>query len=139
MPLAIGDEIQGFLGTDQAASEKRLIQVNEHDEMRLNAYENARIYKERTKTYHDKNIVHRSFEPSQLVLLFNSKLRLFPGKLKSRWSGPFMVKEVSLFGSIEVQEPELGRTFKVNGQRLKLYLGGGVDRQRSCISLSSPP
>ncbi|PIN07717.1 DNA-directed DNA polymerase [Handroanthus impetiginosus] len=68
----------------QAAGEKRLLQLNELDEFRLQAYENAKIYKEKTKRWHDKKIVERHFEPGQYVLLFNSRLKLFPGKLKSR-------------------------------------------------------
>ena len=56
------------------------------------------------------------------MLLFNSRLKLFPSKLKSRWSGPFLVKQIFPHGVIEVQHPD-GHSFKVNGQRLKLYLG----------------
>ncbi|PIN00194.1 DNA-directed DNA polymerase [Handroanthus impetiginosus] len=65
----------------QAAGEKRLLQLNELDEFPLQAYENAKIYKERTKRWHDKKILERHFEPGQYVLLFNSRLKLFPGKL----------------------------------------------------------
>ena len=56
------------------------------------------------------------------MLLFNSRLKLFPGKLRSRWSGPFKVKKVFPYGTIEIKHPEKG-TFKVNGHRLKLYEG----------------
>ncbi|XP_075088297.1 uncharacterized protein LOC142170315 [Nicotiana tabacum] len=72
---------------EDLAGEKRLLQLNELDEFRLHAYKNAKLYKEKTKRWHDKNIQHREFEPGQEVLLFNSRLKLFPGKLKSRWSG----------------------------------------------------
>ena len=48
------------------------------------------------------------------MLLFNSRLRLFLGKLKSRWSGPFEIIQVILFGAVEIMHPEKG-TFKVNG------------------------
>nr|GMD63579.1 protein NYNRIN-like [Ipomoea batatas] len=51
----------------------------------MDAYENAKIYKERTKYFHDKRILRRSFEPGDQVLLYNSRLKLFLGKLKSRW------------------------------------------------------
>ena len=76
------------------ASEKRLLQLSELDEFRNKAYENACIYKERTKSLHDKHITKKEFETGQQVLLFNSRLKLFPGKLKSRWSGPFTVTKV---------------------------------------------
>ncbi|KAK8935602.1 hypothetical protein KSP39_PZI013848 [Platanthera zijinensis] len=71
------------------AGKKRLLQLNELEEIRMQAYENSRIYKERTKRWHDRRMKEKNFEPGQLVLLFNSRLKLFPGKLKSRWSGPF--------------------------------------------------
>jgi hypothetical protein len=58
-----------------------------------------------------------------MVLLFNSRLKLFPGKLKSRWSGPFKIKRVFPHGAIELEDRETDQTFKVNGQRLKPYFG----------------
>ena len=76
------------------AGEKRLLQLSELDEFRNEAYENARIYKEKTKAWHDKHITRKEFAAGQQVLLFNSRLKLFPGKLKSRWSGPFTVTKV---------------------------------------------
>ena len=76
------------------AGEKRLLQLSELDEFRNEAYENARIYKEKTKAWHDKHITRKEFTAGQQVLLFNSRLKLFPGKLKSRWSGPFTVTKV---------------------------------------------
>ncbi|XP_062086359.1 uncharacterized protein LOC133792467 [Humulus lupulus] len=108
----------------QAAGEARKLQLNELEEMRLFSYENAKLYKEKTKRWHDQKIQARVFEKGQKVLLFNSRLKLFPGKLKSRWSGPFTVVQVYPFGAIEVREDQSGREFKVNGQRLKHYLGG---------------
>ncbi|XP_070005179.1 uncharacterized protein [Nicotiana sylvestris] len=83
--------------------EKRL-QLNELDEFRLHAYENAKLYKEKTKRWHDKHIQHRKFEPGQEVLLFNSRLKLFPGKLKSRWAGPFVVVSVTPHGTVELRD-----------------------------------
>ena len=73
------------------AGEKRLLQLSELDEFRNEAYENARIYKEKTKAWHDKHITKKEFTAGQQVLLFNSRLKQFSGKLKSRWSGPFTV------------------------------------------------
>ncbi|XP_062085618.1 uncharacterized protein LOC133791715 [Humulus lupulus] len=104
----------------QAAGEKRLLQLNEMEEFHNDTYENARIYKERTKKYHDQIILKRNFVPELQVLLFNSRLRLFSGKLKSRWSGPFVITKVSPFGSVELQNND-GSIFQVNGQRLKHY------------------
>ena len=105
------------------AGEKRLLQLSELDEFRNEAYENACIYKEKKKAWHDKHITRKEFEVGQQVFLFNSRLKLFPGKLKSRWSGPFTVTKVFPHGGAEVTHPEKG-TFTVNIQRLKPYFGG---------------
>ena len=105
----------------KVAGDKRLLQLSELEEFRLEAYENASIYKEKTKLWHDKHIKRKAFEVGQQVLLFNSRLKLFPGKLRSRWSGPFVVRKVYPYGAVEVYSDDTG-TFKVNGQRLKPYL-----------------
>jgi hypothetical protein len=119
------------------AGEKRILDLHELEEMRLNAYENARIYKEKTKRIHDKHIMPREFSEGNLVLLFNSRLRLFPGKLKSRWSGPFRVRTVYPFGAVELENKE-GQTFKVNGQRLKHYIADHPQEMRVNLDLSDP-
>ena len=72
----------------QAAKEKRLLQMNELEELRNEAYDNARIYKEKTKRRNDQKILRREFRAGGQVLLYNSGLKLFQRKLKSRWSGP---------------------------------------------------
>ncbi|XP_016648291.1 PREDICTED: uncharacterized protein LOC103326881 [Prunus mume] len=73
------------------AGDARRLQLNELDEMRNDAYESARIYKEKTKAFHDKAIQRKTFEIGQKVLLFNSRLWLFPSKSRSRWYSPFAV------------------------------------------------
>ncbi|XP_050254823.1 uncharacterized protein LOC126700654 [Quercus robur] len=98
----------------KAAREKRLLQLNEMDEFRNDAYENAKIYKERTKKWHDKQILRREFAPGQQVLLFNSRLKLFLGKLRSRWTGPYTIDKVSSFGAIDLTD-KAGHIFRVNG------------------------
>ena len=89
--------------------------MNELEELRNNAYENANIYKEKTKRYHDAHIFSKTFIVGMNVLLFNSSLKLFPIKLKSKWSGPFEVVKVYPFGTIELKDPKNGNIFKVNG------------------------
>ena len=95
--------------------EKRMLQLSELEEFRNEAYENANIYKEKTKAWNDKHISMKEFEAGQWVLLFNSRLKLFPGKLKSRWSEPFTVTQVFPHGGEEIMHLEKG-TFKVNTQ-----------------------
>ena len=78
----------------KVTGEKRLLQLNELDEIRFQAYKNAKLFKEQTKKWHDSHILKKVFKVGDFVLLFNSRLRLFSEKLKSRWSGPFQVVHV---------------------------------------------
>ena len=104
------------------AGSNRRLQLNELEELRNEAYESVKIYKARIKAYHDKFIARKMFEPNQKVWLFNSRLRLFPEKLRSHWDGPFIVTQVFPHEAIELKNPKQGNTFKVNGQRLKPYI-----------------
>nr|GEY04923.1 reverse transcriptase domain-containing protein [Tanacetum cinerariifolium] len=75
------------------------------------AYENYVIYKERTKKFQDSKIKNRIFNVGDQVLLFNSQLKIFSGKLKTRWSGPFTITCVFPYGTIELSQPN-GLNFK---------------------------
>ncbi|XP_059310188.1 uncharacterized protein LOC132061373 [Lycium ferocissimum] len=107
----------------EEATKLRLFQLNEMDAFRYQAYESASLYKERMKQYHDKKILKREFYKGDHVLLFKSRLKFIPSKLKSRWSGPFEVVGVSPHGAIELKSVDGTRKFKVNGQRVKHYHG----------------
>ena len=109
----------------QAAKKKRLLQMNELEELRNEAYDNARIYKEKTKRWNDQKILRREFKAGEQVLLYNSRLKLFLGKPKSRWSGLFTVVASTPFGAVTLKSKS-GSDFKVNGQSLKHYLGGSM-------------
>ena len=104
------------------AGAHRKLQLNEMEKMRRDAYDSTLDYKIKTKEYNDKNIRWKSFEVGQKVLLYNSRLHLLPGKLRSRWVGPYIVVKVAPHGAIEVSNPENGDVYKVNGQRLKPFL-----------------
>ncbi|CAA7052568.1 unnamed protein product [Microthlaspi erraticum] len=120
------------------AQEKREMDLHELEEIRLDAYESSRIYKERTKAFHDKRITPKVFKEGDDVLLYNSRLKLFPGKLKCRWSGPFKVKEVLPYGAITLVNNN-GAEFTVNGHRLKKYMGSQSIGEGSSIRLHDPP
>nr|GEV41615.1 reverse transcriptase domain-containing protein [Tanacetum cinerariifolium] len=107
------------------AGDHRKLHLNELSELRDLAYENYVIYKERTKKLHDFKIKNRIFNVGDQVLLFNSRLKIFSGKLKTRWSGPFTITRVYLYGTIELSQPN-GPNFKVNGHRVKHYFGGNI-------------
>ncbi|XP_057746904.1 uncharacterized protein LOC130966152 [Arachis stenosperma] len=91
--------------------------------LHLKAYENSRLYKKKVKVVHDKNIKRREFRAGDLVLLYNSRLRLMPGKLRSRCEGPYRVKKAEPYGVFHLSHPSSPTFFKVNGHRLKLYHG----------------
>ncbi|XP_019259151.1 PREDICTED: uncharacterized protein LOC109237308 [Nicotiana attenuata] len=118
------------------AREKRLLQLNELDEFRLHAYENAELYKEKTKRWHDKHIQHREFELGQEVLLFNSRLKLFPVKLKSRWAGPFVVVSVRPHRAVELRDTSSSGTFLVAMARDSTAKGKGVGKSSTT---TTPP
>ncbi|XP_021827409.1 uncharacterized protein LOC110768038 [Prunus avium] len=99
----------------------RRLQLSELDELRNDAYENAKIYKEKTKAFHDRHIIRKSFEIGQRVLLFTSKFKLFPGKLRSRWTGPYIITNVYPYGAVDIRHISTGNESKVNGHRLKVY------------------
>ncbi|GJS57874.1 reverse transcriptase domain-containing protein [Tanacetum coccineum] len=109
----------------KTAGDHRKVQLNELNELRDEAYENSLIYKEKTKRIHDSKIKNRVFNVGDRVLLFNSRLKIFSGKLKTRWSGPFTVTQVFPYGTVELSQNS-GPNFKVNGHRLKHYFGGDV-------------
>ncbi|GJR68828.1 hypothetical protein Tco_0014893 [Tanacetum coccineum] len=111
------------------AIESRLMHLNELAELRDGAYENTKIYKERTKKWHDSRLHgDKDFKVGDKVLIYNSRLKMHPGKLKSKWSGPDIVKRVYPYGAVEIIDSN-GFNFKVNGQRLKKYYEGNIDNE----------
>ncbi|CAM8941178.1 unnamed protein product [Rhodiola kirilowii] len=104
----------------KASGEKRILQLNELDEIRLDSYESSRIYKEKTRRWHDKLILKKQFSVGDKVLLFNSRYKLFPGKFKSRWFGPYRIHRVFNDGHLELVDNQ-ENVFKANGQRVKIY------------------
>ncbi|GJZ81395.1 reverse transcriptase domain-containing protein [Tanacetum coccineum] len=109
----------------KTTGDHRKVQLNELNELRDHAYENSLIYKEKTKRIHDSKIKNRVFNVGDRVLLFNSRLKIFSGKLKTRWSGPFTVTQVFPYGTVELSQNS-EPNFKVNGHRLKHYFGGDI-------------
>ncbi|RVW95263.1 Retrovirus-related Pol polyprotein from transposon opus [Vitis vinifera] len=107
--------------SDQAGA-KRKYDLNELEAYRNESYECLRNAREKHKFYHDKLILRREFKQGEKVLLYDSKLHIFPGKLRSRWNGPYVVKEVFPYGTVTIQNPRTGNEFKVNGQRLKHFI-----------------
>ena len=122
------------------AGEYRKRQISELEEWRDKAYHSASIYKERTKRWHDKWLKPKNFNPGDKVLLFNSRVKLFGhGKLRSKWQGPYHIIDRSPHGAITIQDDD-GNAYKVNGQRLKLFLdhNKALDEDIDVIDIVDP-
>ena len=104
------------------AGKNRQKQIAELEEWREKAYHSAKLYKERTKRWHDHWIKLKEFNQGDKVLPFNSKVKLFgEEKLRSKWKGPYTVINTSPHGTITIQDDD-SNIFKVNGQCLKFFL-----------------
>ncbi|XP_050374626.1 uncharacterized protein LOC126792202 [Argentina anserina] len=112
---------------------------NELEEIRNEAYDASWMYKEKTRAYHDKMVKGKKFQVGHKILLFHSRLMLFPGKLRSRWVGPSVVTNVFTHGAVEIQSDKTRKTFKVNGHRLKPYYESLEERTYEETSLRDAP
>ena len=117
---------------------KRLLHINELEELRNDAYFNSRITKDKLKKWHDQLIARKNFKQGDQVFLYDSKLHLFPGKLKSGWTGPFTVQEVYPNRSVDLINSKDNRVFKVNGQRLKPYAAQHSADKKEIPLIDSP-
>ncbi|RVW87849.1 Transposon Ty3-G Gag-Pol polyprotein [Vitis vinifera] len=104
------------------AGEKRFLDLNEMEELRNNAYINSKVAKQRMKKWHDQLISNKEFQEGKRVLLYDTRLHIFPGKLKSRWIGPFIIHRVYSNGVVELLNSNGKDSFKVNGYRLKPFM-----------------
>ncbi|RVW28476.1 Transposon Tf2-12 polyprotein [Vitis vinifera] len=104
------------------AGEKRYLDLNEMEELRNNAYINSKVAKQRMKKWHDQLISNKEFQEGQRVLLYDTRLHIFPGKLKSRWIGPFIIHRVYSNGVVDLLNSNGKDSFRVNGYRLKPFM-----------------
>ena len=118
--------IKAFNSNIDDASQLQKLQINELEEIKNDAYENSRNNKVRIKEFHDMKILRKTFNVGQKVLLYNSRFHLFPEKLRTRWSGSFIVKHVYPYRVCDIENPKNGNVFKVNGHRLKVYFDNWV-------------
>nr|GEU49158.1 reverse transcriptase domain-containing protein [Tanacetum cinerariifolium] len=109
----------------KTTGDHRKLQLNKLNELCNQAYENSLIYKEKTKKIHDYKVKNRVFNIGNRFLLVNSHLKIFSGKLKTRWTRPFTIAHVFPYGTIELSQAD-GPNFKMNGHRLKHYFGGDI-------------
>ncbi|KAL1540991.1 hypothetical protein AAHA92_25267 [Salvia divinorum] len=105
-----------------ACEEIRMLQLQELEELWLESYDSAMWYKERTKVWHDRNLRAKNLQVGQKVLLFQSRLKLMPGKLKSKWTGPYVITSIRSNGAVEIRgSPPNSEPFIVNGHRVKPF------------------
>ena len=121
------------------AGERRLFDISSLDEWRIQDYENAKLFKEKVKRWHDKRIQKREFKVGEYVLLYNSRFRFFAGKLLSKWEGPYVIQEVYRSGGIKINNSEGTNPKVVNGQRIKTYiLGRPINAECNIIQTMTP-
>jgi hypothetical protein len=108
------------------------------EEIQNDAYENARIYKEKTKSLHDRMLTRKEFHVEDKVLLYHSRLKLFPGKLRSHWIRSFIVSNVFPYGAVEITSLETNKILKVNGHRLKPFYEGWTAELTASVELAEP-
>ena len=101
--------------------EKRLLDLSTLDEWRSEDYENVRLLKEIVKRWHDRKIENKTFKSGDKVLLYNSRLKLFPWNLRSKWEGPYIVEEAYSSGAVKLKGKTPSLSWIVNGQHLKHY------------------
>ncbi|XP_021996255.1 uncharacterized protein K02A2.6-like [Helianthus annuus] len=123
------------------AARRRFFQIHELEALRDATYERSWSIKGKTKAFHDRRLRRlKEFKVGDKVLLFNLRLKLIAGKLKSRWTGPYLVKEGFPYGTVELYDEVDKGVWKVNGHRLKHYLGGPIDTtEEEDIPLEDPP
>ncbi|XP_051149218.1 uncharacterized protein LOC127263938 [Andrographis paniculata] len=111
------------------AQKKRAERLLDLTEFRYLAYESTKLHKEMMKFYHDRMLKKKELTEGSKVLLYDTRLHLFQGKLRSRWTGPYIVRQVLPSGAIRisnVDNPRESDSFLVNGARLKPYIEGPI-------------
>ena len=88
--------------------------------------------------FHDRQILRKKFALGMKVLLYVSRLHLFPGKLTSRWTGSYVISHVFPYGAVQIQDLQTGALFKVSGQRLKPFLELPTPEDVKCLILHDP-
>ncbi|RVX07089.1 hypothetical protein CK203_030535 [Vitis vinifera] len=104
------------------ANMNRFLDLNEMEELRNDTNNNSNIAKQRLKRWHDQLVSRKEFQKGQKFLLHDSKLHIFPRKLKSRWMGPFTIQKVYSNRVVELLNSNSIGSFKVNGHRLKPFV-----------------
>ena len=104
------------------AQARRIQQINELDEIKLLALQRTMIIQQQWAKWHDNLIKKKVFQKGDWALLYDSRFQDFPGKLQTRWLGPYEIQEVHNNGTLTLATIDgSGSTFRVNGHRVRLY------------------
>ncbi|XP_076956498.1 uncharacterized protein LOC143631709 [Bidens hawaiensis] len=124
------------------ACKARKLALCETEELRDEEYDCASAYKSKMKKVHDANIRLKNFEVGQKVWLYNTRMKLFPCKLKSKWTGPYLVFGVGNHDQFDIEDFDDHLRQVVNGYRLKPYLKTkdihNVDKESVSFVVTSP-
>eukprot|EP00253_Pinus_taeda_P007728 PITA_07728 len=100
----------------------QLQQINELDAIRLSALQNTALIQQQRAKRHDALIKNKVFHKGDWALLYDSRFQHFPGKLQTRWLGPYEIQKVHDNGTLTLITIDgSGYAFKVNGHRVRLY------------------
>ncbi|XP_076895305.1 uncharacterized protein LOC143547879 [Bidens hawaiensis] len=142
LPVEIAQRTYWATTSYNDAGKARKLALCEIEELRDEAYECASTYKAKMKKVHDAKIWLKSFEIGQKVWLYNTRMKLFPSKLKSKWTGPFMIVGVGNHGQFEIEDFDDHIRQVVNGYRLKPYLEMDdihkMDKESGSFIVTSP-
>ncbi|XP_074277480.1 uncharacterized protein LOC141601112 [Silene latifolia] len=130
--------IKSFNQSIDDAGLHRKLQLQEIEQIRLDSYDNAAIYKEKARIWHDRMMSRRDFKDGSKVLVFQNSLKLFSEKLRSRWLKPYIVRKVHSHGAVDVENPSTGKIIKVNGQCVKEYHEGMEPQMVEEVTLEDP-
>lgn len=97
--------IRAYSFDEDGVSATRKLQIQELEEMRLDAYESFKLYKETTKLLYDKSILRKYFELGDKVLKLKTRLKLMAGNPQSKWEGPYIVEKVFDYGTLTLKDP----------------------------------
>ncbi|XP_022001141.1 uncharacterized protein LOC110898633 [Helianthus annuus] len=120
---------------DNSKCKERKLKLCELEELREEPYECASKYKDGMKRAHDAKLKVKEFVVGQKVWLYNSRLKHFPGKLKSKWMGPYVITRAEKLGDVTIEDLKDGSKQTVNGHRLKPFLDGNEEKNDANVEL----
>lgn len=108
-------DIKHFNFNLTSVGQARMLQLNKLEDHMLFTYDNVELYTNKIKKWHKRKFQKRELAEGERVLLFNSRLKLFPGKHKSIWTSLFKLLKIYPHGAVDLLNEKIGEEYKVNG------------------------